>query len=469
MDFLTAHAESIWYGLEWAIRIGALAVVPQRRSPAAARAWLLLIFFFPLPGLILFLAIGQPRFPDWRIKRFEGLRPYFQTAEAQLAPYRPALGPADPIAALAMQMGHMPPTDGNQVELIDDYGMVIDRLIADIDAATQSVHLLVYIFADDAVGQRVARALGRAVARGVDARVLFDPVGSYRWRRGTEKLLRAQGVRMRETLPFRLLRGRTRRDMRNHRKLFVIDECIGYAGSQNIVTRDFRRGVVNRELVARVTGPVVASMSALVRGDWSMETGKPPAALAPIAPATGQARLQLLPSGPEYALKGFETLLVWQLHQAREQVIIVTPYFIPDEDVLAAMHAAVARGVRVALVISQTIDQPLVNLAQSTYYEDLLAGGVEIYRYPRFLLHAKNLSIDDTLAVVGSSNVDLRSFQLNEEASLLLYDAPSIADMLRIQMAYLDASERLTLSDWHRRPRLRRLLENIARLVSSLL
>jgi cardiolipin synthase len=465
MHVLTPDLETIWYTAEWIVRIGTLAVVPLRRTPAAARTWLLLIFFLPIPGLALFLAIGSPRFPAWRRKRFLSLLPFFEEMAERLRPYAPDLGHAAPIAGLASKLGHMPATDGNAIEVIDDY----DRLIADVDAAAVSVHLLVYIFADDEVGRRVADALGRAVSRQVQVSVMFDPVGSHHWRSGTLRLLRSRGVVVREALPFHLFRGRTRRDMRNHRKLFLIDGRIGYAGSQNIVAKDFRPGITNRELVARVTGPVVASMAALVSGDWSLETGHAPERPAAIPEAVGNAQIQLLPSGADYRLEGFETLLVWQLHQARERVIIVTPYFIPDEDVLDAMRTAVARGVAVDLVVSGVVDQRIVNWSQSSYYDDLLRAGVRVNLFRDYLLHAKNVSIDGRLAVVGSSNVDLRSFQLNEEASLLLYDAPSIAAVEAIQRGYLQGSDRLDLATWRSRPTLRKLAENIARLVNSLL
>lgn len=466
---VTPQLELLWYAAEWIIRLGALAIVPLRRSPAAARAWLLLIFFLPVPGLLLFLAIGSPKFPAWRTERFQRLLPYFAALAERLAPYAPPPDATAPTAALARTLGHMPVTDGNHVEPIDDYDGVIDRLIADIDAATRSVFILVYIFANDAVGHRVAAALGRAVARGLEVRVMVDPVGSYRWRRGMQRLLRGVGVHVREALPFRLLGGRTRRDMRNHRKLFVIDGAIGYAGSQNIVAKDFRPGVVNRELVVRVTGPVVACMDALVRGDWNLETGETPAPTPAIPAPTGTARAQLLPSGADYPLEGFETLLVWQIHQARDRVVIVTPYFIPDQDVLGAMSAAVARGVSVDLVVSEVVDQPLVHLSQSSYYDDLLTAGVRINLFPACLLHAKTISIDSRVVAVGSSNVDLRSFQLNEEVSLLLYDADSIARVEAIQQDYLRDSRRLDLRQWRARPVPRKLAENVARLVNSLL
>lgn len=459
----------VWYLAEWLIRFGALAVVPLRRSPAAAAGWLLLIFFIPGPGLLLYLLIGRPRFPAARQRRSRELRPFIADVTRRLEEGRDDRDQGE-IERFAEALGRMPCTQGNSIELIDDYDGFVDRLAGDIRRATRTVDILVYIFADDAVGQRLAAELGQAVRRGVRCRVMFDAIGSHRWRRGTLRLLRDAGVEVREALPVRWLRRRDRADMRNHRKLFVIDGTIGYAGSQNLVAKDFRPGVVNRELVARVDGPVVAEMAAVISADWSMEDNGPSLPSPVVIPAAaGGARLQLLPSGAEYPLEGFETLLVWQIHRARRRVVLVTPYFVPDEDVIGALRSAATRGVAVDLVVSAVVDQQIVHLAQCSYFEELLAAGIRIHRYRGFLLHAKNASIDDALGVVGSSNVDLRSFQLNEEASLLLYDADAIRRLQAIQESYIAASDQLQLAAWRARLRRQKLLENIARIMSPLL
>ena len=475
MQSLVSHAlPSLgegYYIVEWLVRLGALAILPWRRSPAAVRSWLLLIFFLPVPGLLLFLAIGRPRFPEWRRQRFRRLDPFFTDVGRRLtAAAPPALtDPGQEIDLLTRTLGRFPAVGGNAVTLIDDYDGVIDRLVADIDGARHHVRLLVYIFADDEAGRRVIDALARAAARGVSTHVLLDPVGSHRWVRGTLKQLEEAGVEARTALPFRLWHGRTRRDMRNHRKLFLIDGAVGYAGSQNIVCRDFRPGVINRELVARAQGPIVAEMEALFIADWFLETETLLDAAPPIPAVAGDAICQLLPSGADYRLEGFETLLVWQIHRARERAIIVTPYLIPDEDLIGAMRTAVARGVEIDLVVSKVVDQRLVNLAQSSYYEELLGCGVRIHRYRDELLHAKNVSIDGRLGIAGSSNVDIRSFQLNEEVSLLLLDPATIARLEEVQRGYLARSELLDADRWRRRSRLRRMGEAIARMMSPLL
>lgn len=427
----------------------------------------MLLFFLPVPGLLLYLAIGEPRFPRWRAREARRFRPFQARVKERLDPHRAGRPPAS--AALAERLGGLPAVAGNSIELISDYGAAVERLVADIGRAERSVSLVVYIFANDEVGRAIASALAHAVKRGVRCRAMIDSVGSSKWLPGTLAMLRAAGVQTQEALPFHWLRRRTRRDMRNHRKLVVIDGRIGYAGSQNIVARDFRAGVTNRELVARCTGPVVAAMESVIEGDWFHETGALPGLPPEVPGATGDSVLQLLPSGADYAMEGFRTLLVWQIHQARRRVVIVTPYFIPGQDVLAAMTTAAARKVRVDLIVSSVVDQRVVNLAQRSYYSELLRSGVRIHLYQGFLLHAKAVSVDETLAILGSSNVDLRSFQLNEEISLLLLDRQSIRSLRAEQERCLEGSLELGLPSWERRGRAVRVAENLARLVSPLL
>ena len=459
----------ILYALEWLIRLAMLLVVPFRRSPAATRTWLLLIFFLPIPGLLLFLLIGSPRFPAWRMERFQHTRAFLRDLRGRLQARGAVPGEVPEVSELAERLGDLPAVGGNGLELIEDYDAGIARLIADIDGAKHHVRILSYIFADDVVGCQVIDALGRAVRRGVACHVLIDGVGSHHWIRGTLRALQQRGVEARAALPFRPFRHWTRRDMRNHRKLFIVDGAIGYAGSQNIVARDFRPGIVNRELVARVSGPAVAEMTAVFLTDWYLETEQLLEPELAIPAASGECRMQVLPSGADYPLEGFQTLLTWQIGRARREVVLVTPYFIPDDSLVAALTTAVVRGVEVRVIVSKVVDQRLVNLAQSSYYEELLRCGVHIHRYRDFLLHAKTVRIDDSLGIIGSSNVDIRSFQLNEEVSLLLLDRPSIDRLRTIHDSYLAGSDELTLDEWCKRGPLRKLAEIGAQLVSPLL
>jgi len=454
----------------WAIRLFMIATVPLRRSPQAAASWLLLIFFLPIPGLLIYLAIGRRAFPKCRADRFAQLAPFFAETAERMAKATP-LGHriSQDVVDLATRLSDLPAVNGNMLEFLDDYDDIIDRLIVDIDAARRHVRLLIYIFADDSTGRKVLAALARAVRRGVACHVLLDPVGSRSWRRRTLTALRVAGVDVRETLPVAPWRPRKRADMRNHRKLFITDGVTGYVGSLNIVDKNFCPGITNQELEMRVTGPVVAAMTAIFIADWFMETEVMLETEIYVPPASGTAISQVLPSGATYPLMGFETILIWQIHNARKRVILTTPYFIPDDALISAMHTAVARGVEVILIVSAVADQKFVQLAQSSYYDDLLCGGIRIHLFGRYFLHAKNVSIDGNLGIVGSSNVDIRSFQLNEEVSLLLLDRPAIAKLEAIQAQALEQSAAIDLETWRQRPKLQQIGEGLARLVSPLL
>jgi cardiolipin synthase len=356
--------------------------------------------------------------------------------------------------------------------LLSDYDRTIDRIVGDIAEAKNHVHLLYYIFADDATGRKVAAALTAAAKRGVRCRMLVDALGSRGFRKRLGPELRAAGVEVHELLPPRWFRwDAARKDLRNHRKIVVIDGRIGYVGSQNIVDAKFKEGITYEELVARVTGPAVVQLQGVFLADRYFETDNVlhrPELFPEFAPARGSAA-QMLPSGPGYAQANNRRLFVALIYAAHSRVVITTPYFIPDDTLLEAMKTAVQRGVEVHLVVSRKADQLLVGLAQKSYYGELLAGGVKIHLYREKFLHAKFFTIDDTIAVIGSSNMDLRSFQLNAEISLIVYD-PRVAGELRtLQERYFAAADLLTPEEWRDRPFLARTTQNIARLVDSVL
>jgi cardiolipin synthase len=461
---------------EWAIRLVMLGYVPQRRSPSAARAWLLLIFIFPWGGLLLYATVGRPRFSAKR-RELQQRASEVIRAIAREKPDPNRVAPSacpeyEEAIKLAANLGDFALVQGNEVQLLPDYQQSINCLMTDIAAARHHVHLLYYIFGDDATGSGVASALLQAVARGVTCRVLVDSLGSRRAMATLAPRLRAGGVDVVELLPVRWLRRNpTRPDLRNHRKIAVIDGRVGYIGSQNIVDAGFHRGFVNQELVARVSGPVVAELQAVFLTDYSLETGMPSVdeALFPAADCTGQTIAQVLPSGPGYPQENTQCMIVSLIHAAKKQVILTTPYFVPDESLLQALRTAVLRGVEVHLVVSRKADHLVVGLAQRSYYEELLAMGIVIHRYTPGLLHAKHVSIDDTLAMIGSSNLDIRSFALNAEVSMIVYDPSVVAALRVVQQRNMAMADRLTAEEWSQRPRWSGILQNTARLVDSVL
>lgn len=462
---------------EWAIRLVMLVYVPQRRPPAAARTWLLLIFLFPWIGLILYLLLGRIHLPKRRRTLLEEMSSRIRRAAEQLpAEVRTQVAelPAEvsDAARLAEHLTAFPMLGGNSVELLPEYDQSIARLAADIDAAGKRVHLLYYIYADDDVATKVTQALERAVSRGVECRLLLDGIGSKQALKTLAPRLRQLGMEVTELLPVRIFRPRrARADVRNHRKIAVIDGLVGYVGSQNIVAPRFVPGFPNEELVVRVTGPVVAELEAVFLVDRVQElhqtTGIEPH-LEPRAP-TGAVFAQLVPSAPGYRQQTFALLLVSLIHQAQREITITTPYCVPDEPFLTALRTAVARGIRVRLIVPRHSNQRLTVFAQNSFYEELLEAGVEIFRYRTHFLHAKSISIDDQVVIIGSSNMDIRSFALNAEANLLIHDAEVARQLREINERHLAESDQLTTEEWAKRSLAVRVAQNTARLMDSYL
>ena len=461
---------------EWTIRFAMLIYVPQRRSAAASRTWLLLIFLLPWPGLLLYALFGRIYVPRHRIEEQERASSHIRAVQAQMSTQTAATAqlPAHlaATAALAANLGDFEPFAGNQVDLLSDYDGAIDRLVADIENARHHAHLLYYIFEDDESGRRVAGALARAAGRGVKCRVLMDAVGSKHGLARLAPKMRADGIEVNAMLPVGLFRRNAARfDLRNHRKIAVLDGSLGYTGSQNLVNSGFVKGYPNEELVARVTGPVVAQLQAVFLADHYFETNATlnEAELFPRVTPTGRSPAQVVPSGPGYQRENGQELIVALLYAARERVVITTPYFVPDEPFLQAIRSAARREVEVHLVVSRHANQLVTQLAQRSYYDDLLEAGVRIHLYQPHFLHAKHLSIDDEIAFLGSTNIDIRSFALNSEINLLIYDREVVASLRRVQERYFAHSELLTAEAWDKRSLAARVLQNSARLADSLL
>jgi cardiolipin synthase A/B len=462
---------------EWAIRLVMFIYVPQRRTAEAARTWLLFILLLPWPGLLIYWLFGRIYLPARRIQMQERASKFVRRAQAQIGPRVP-VEPELPatlkfVPAVARRLGDFETLPGNRIELLADYAESIDRIIADIDSARLNIHMLFYMFAADQTGRRVAAALVRAAGRGVVCRVLMDAFGSSQALQKLAPQLRRTGVEVREMLPVGLFhKNAARFDLRNHRKVVVVDGSIGYTGSQNIADPEFVKSYPNEELMVRATGPVVAQLQAMFLADHYFETGSvlEPENLFPNIAQAGDSPAQLMPSGPGYGRENGRELIIAMIYSARERIVITTPYFVPDQPFLHAIRAARLRGgVEVHLVLSMHANQLITQFAQRSYYGDLLEVGIQIHLYrPRFL-HAKNLTIDDHIALIGSTNMDIRSFALNAEVNLLVYD-PAVVDRLRvIQERYFANSVLLDAATWNRRPLHARVVSNTARLMDSFL
>ncbi len=463
----------------WIIIFGALVYIPFRRSPAAAQAWMILFFFMPFIALLLYAVFGHAEHPRWRKERLKRLPAIIREAVQELSldeMNRAHELPDDHrrSANLVQKLGRMPAVPGNAIRLDADYNRVVDAIAADIDRATDHAHVMFYILQNDEAGNKVLRALERAAARGVTCRLLIDAVGSSSDRRAIAERLEGTGVDLRVILPLRFWNRATRFDLRNHRKIVVIDGLIGWVGSQNMHRIEYEPKTFYREVMARVLGPAVLELQAIFIGDWFLETEEDiasPTLMPPYDPNDypGTAMAQIMPTGPDYPDSGVDILFADLIHNARERVVLATPYFIPNEPLLRALRTAVDKGVAVTLFVTSTTNSLYIDLAQRSYYDELLASGVEVMLYRERFLHAKHLSIDDDIAVVGSANMDRRSFELNSEVTLIAYDGELVAQLRRIERDYMQKSHRLVAAEWERRGFFPQLGENIMRLISPLL
>lgn len=467
----------LYFATEWVIRIVMLCVVPFRRAPEPAKSWLLFIFFLPWPGLVLYLLIGKTLLPKARLDLLKGLPAALEPTRERLRESKHVFSPQfiGPMAGIPRMAKHLSTLDslgGNGVDLVVDYRAFFARLAADIDAATHHVHLLFYIIALDEWTEPVFAALERAAARGVECRVMLDAYGARAFSKPVRARLAKARIATEETLPVVFFRRKTARfDLRNHRKIAVIDGRVGWTGSQNLISAEFKKGIRYEELMVRVTGPVVLQLQYVFSSDWFLEREEVLAGPTyfPDPELGGQVSAQVMPSGPDFPGQGVHRMIVELIHLAQREVIITTPYFVPDESLLVALTSAVYRGVTVSIILSHTHDQLLVSLAQKSFYTQLLTAGVALYLYRPAFLHAKHLTVDEDLALIGSSNMDIRSFVLNSEVSLICYSAEVVSLLQREQVRYMENSDRLTLAEWAKRPFRVKLAQAVARMLSPLL
>ncbi len=382
---------------------------------------------------------------------------------------------------LNRNLGSLPMVGGNRATLLEDYEGSFERMIEAIDGAAEYVHVEFYILVRDTVTAPFLDALARAVARGVTVRVLCDHVSGFLLpnRRETHRALGEMGAQWHAMLPLRPLRGQWQRpDLRNHRKLVVIDGAVGFTGSQNLIDstylkkKNIARNLHWHELMVRLVGPAVRELNAVFVTDWYSETDELLTLdNSPIVLGAPSALLdaQVLPSGPSFENDNNLKLYAMMIQNARHRISITSPYFVPDESILLAIVTAASRGIAVELFVSAVGDQWLVHHAQRSYYEALLRAGVSIYLYRSpTVLHSKHFSIDDDCAVIGSSNMDVRSFSLNMEVSVLIHGRDFTSELRLIEDGYRANSDKLELEDWLGRPFGQKIRDNLARLTSSL-
>jgi cardiolipin synthase len=470
--------------LDLAIRVFSIIYVPINRKPQTATAWLLAIFLIPYIGFIVFLVIGSTKLPRARREKQTEINAYIlEQTEGIERVRRDHPWPAwlESVTRLNRELGAMPLVGGNSAELYPDSEESIAEMTRAIDQSRRFVHVEFYIATLDDTTRPFFEALARAQARGVTVRFLLDHWASrgYPGYRDTLAFMDQAGIEWHLMLPLLPLQGKFQRpDLRNHRKIMVIDGSVAFTGSQNLIDASYdikshiEKGMVYKDLFARFEGPVVAGLNALFVTDWYSETDE--LLLRESDPVQRADRgdaldCQVVPSGPGFDGENNLRLFNALLYSAQQKVSITSPYFVPDDSMLYAITTTAQRGVDVELFVGEMGDHAMTWHAQRSYYEGLLRAGVRIwlYRAPT-ILHAKHFTIDDDVSVIGSSNMDMRSFSLNLEVSVMVRGHRFVDALREVQEAYKEHSFELTLDEWVDRPRRSKVLDNVARLTAAL-
>ena len=461
-----------------------MRIITVRLPVTVSLAWLILVFFLPLVGAAAFFVLGEKRLGRKYTERTRAIKARYHSWLHDLPPEihsdPQGLSPeARALCRLAENAVNIPALCGNQLELLDAAEPILRAMISDIERAEKFCHLEFYIWTEGGLADEVGAALLRAAGRGVTCRVLLDAVGSAKFLKSRLlEQLKTGGVDVAFALPVSAISlFRVRPDLRLHRKIVVIDDTAAYTGSFNLVDpRFFKQGAGVGEWVdamVRLEGPGVLALNALFRWDWEVETGRDlnfdEKGDSFSVRRPGETDVQLIPSGPGSTGSNIYQLLLMSIYSARREIVITTPYFVPDEAVSTALLTAAERGVKVTVIMPERNDSRLVHYTCRSYFDDMLAAGIQIFGFKGGLLHTKSVVIDRQVALFGSVNLDVRSFWLDFEVTLGVYNPDFAERLLALQDRYIEDSKPVNLQTWQQRSGRERFVENLARLASPLL
>ena len=471
----------LYLALEWVLPIAMTpVVVRQHRRPFIAIAWLGCIFAFPPVGVPIYFVfsvfgIQRRREATLAVRREYGGMLQERAHHDGINELPDGAREIARVAYAAHQRTAVQPLFAdNDVTLLSD-DEVVERLCADIRSARNHVHLLFFIFAPDATGRMVADALIAAVGSGCTCRVLVDAFGSRAMLKQLAPEMRRQGVAVVPVLRMRpLTRPLRRHDVRNHRKIAVIDGSVAYTGSSNIHGAEYdlepELGPWH-QISARIAGPAVAALQTLFLEDWTLAADEQLAGsdIFPAAERPGPTAVQVIADGPTYPDDAIQQVCIQAVNSARSSVLLVSPYFVPDEPLIVALCCAALRGVRVRVLVPKHSDRRTADLAGRASWETLLQAGVQILEHGAGVLHVKAVVIDDRAVLFGTANLDRRSFFLNYELMLFMPDARLARELQSMLSPFEHASTPIDLDAWRARDAGERWRQDFAKLLSPLL
>jgi cardiolipin synthase len=454
-------------------------ILSLKREATSAIAWCLLVILVPLFGVLLFVLFGYQSV-NRPLRRKREHRERYRRAADVPPPVEAPPAVAEPeadyegLGRLATRLDASPPAAGNAVQFFHEGRSAFESVLDAVRAAEHHVHLEFFIFRDDNLGRRLLDLLAQKAKQGVEVRLLTDGIGARRFRPGQAQNLVDAGGKLASFLPVSLLRRRIQVNLRNHRKIVVVDGRVAFTGGLNVgdeYVSDSPRFGFWRDTFLQLEGPAVVPLHRVFVEDWDFATGEllkggryfPPTRHA------GDAVVQVIASGPDQEHWSIREVFFASMLRARKRLWVTTPYYVPDQAIRNAMGLAALSGVDVRLLIPKFPDHWITYFAGRYYLPELLAAGVKVYQYSRGFVHAKVLLVDGRWASVGTANIDNRSLLLNFEVSCLFHSAKEIARLEAQFQEDVADSVRLEPKVYAARPLAGRLLENVCRLFAPVL
>jgi len=448
-------------------------IISENRNPQKTISWLLILTFLPIVGLILYLLFGRNHRKLRSINRrmnkgLEGKSiPYFNLQDTD--------EPDDEyhkLKNLLRNVGYAPVLDNNEVEFCPDGECMFRLLFEDIEKANMHIHLLYYKIADDEIGNQLKSLLIRKAKEGVEVRLIYDDVGSINTRSRFFREMEKEGIHVSCFLPIRFPYIARRVNYRNHRKVAVIDGKTGFIGGINIADcyiKGLKWGVW-RDLAIRIKGKGVHALQAIFLIDWyySHKESLNSNSYFPSLPETGTNPMQLVSSGPTDTYENLAEGFFQAINSAKKYIYIQTPYFIPSSRIIKALQTAALSGIDVCLTIPERSDNVFVGAATLSFVKSLLNHNVKVHLFQTGFIHSKLIVIDDMLTIIGSANMDVRSFELNFEASAFIYDEASAKTAKEIFLHDLKDSRLIIEDEWNKRSRIKQYVESLMRLMTPI-
>ena len=466
----------------------------NRKEATSTILWIFMAWSFPVVGPLLFLAYGINRVPAKGWRKEQSNRRFFQERKAREDPSMPLAHCRDMRTALAQEplppsarelnrlmdtvLSECPPLGGNRIVPLVTGDEAFPRMLAAIEAASHHIHVQTFILGNDATGRQFLEALRKKAESGVTVRLLFDRFGSTRaWVNGLiARYTRIPNMHVVGWTQANPLKRQFQINLRNHRKLLVVDGKTAFMGGINLQVENTTRPghLPIRDYHFEINGPLVSELQYTFFRDWYFMTGEDPDRLLhgehfPSVPSAGNARARVINAGPTSEMEVLTDTFFAAIGSAQRELLAVTPYLVPTPDILRAFRVAALRGVDVRLVLPLKNNHVYAGMAGRALYDDLLAAGVRIFERPPPFIHAKALIVDDVLAIVGTANLDVRSLRLNYETNIAVFDEAFIRELKRIVLEDLDASRELELGRWRARPGVYRILENACNLLTPIL